>query len=410
MLDHKYVTTIISISLCAFLQACERHAQSSEVTQTVVKSSANGELVLAPQAVSLANIQSSPIKSEPGTSDIKTTGEIKAPEPNVFHISSLVVGRVVADNANLGDVIKKGQILARVQNPEVTKLAGEYIHQLHLNEVAQQQAESKLNLAQKNLDRLSQLNKEGIVPQKDVYAAQNAKELNEIELHGLKEHTIHITAETRELLRQYGVSLDETKDITKVPSSSPLKSPRAGVIIDKSVTVGDVVDNSKPLYVVADLSDVWLDINIFDKDIAKIKTGEPVVFRSDSLPGKTFQGTISYVKPQAGDTRTFVARAVFKNPALVLKPGMFGQVEVLKVVGPTSAYVPDSALQNYNNETFVFIDQGSGRYLKRKVEVGERILDGYLVKSGLTTGEHVVTNGALTLKAELFKSQVGQGE
>jgi membrane fusion protein, heavy metal efflux system len=412
-MSHKIASLLTIFCTTLFLQGCERHAQSSEVA--VLPSSKNGVaggntdvVVLNAKAAELSGIKSSLIVSEPGTAQIKTTGEVKAAEPNVFHISCLVTGRVVADNANLGDFIKPGQVLALVQNPEVTKIAGDYIHQLHQNEVEQQQAKAKLALAEKNLERLSQLNKEGITPQKDVLTAQNAKEMIEIELGGLKEHTIHIRAETKELLHQYGVEMSQADDIHKVPSSSPLRSPKAGVIIEKSITLGDVVDTTKPLYIVADLSTVWLDINVFDKDISKVKLGQTVVFRSESMPGRAIQGHISYIQPQAGDNKTFVARAVLTNPGAILKPGMFGQVDIVTNNVSRAAYVPDSALQQYNNESFVFLDRGDGHYLKRRITLGQRIMDGYLVLSGISAGERVVTAGALTLKAEMLKDTSGQ--
>ncbi|CAN5663939.1 efflux RND transporter periplasmic adaptor subunit [soil metagenome] len=400
----------ISLILLAtmFLHGCEHHAQSSEVVQSVVKPTS--DVVLSQKAAELSGIKSSLIVSEPGNSEIKTTGEVKAAEPNVFHISCMVTGRVISDKANLGDYIKAGQVLAEVQNPEVTKIAGDFIHQLHQNEVEQKQSHAKLTLAEKTLERVTQLNREGITPQKDVLMAQNAKEMIGIELQGLKEHVIHINSETRALLKLYGVQLSEAEDIRHMPSSSPLRSPKAGVIIEKTITLGDVVDTTKPLYVVADLSTVWLDVNVFDKDIGKVQVGQTAVFKSDSLPGKTIIGHISYIQPQAGDNKTFVARAILNNPGFVLKPGMFGQVDIVTKNISRGAYVPDSALQQFNNESFVFIDRGKGNFVKRKIVLGQRIMDGYLVKSGLSVGERVVTSGSLTLKAELLKGTIGQGE
>jgi membrane fusion protein, heavy metal efflux system len=413
MAANKPNPTNISLILFAamFLHGCERHAISSEVLPRSTKPGVTGTAVtINPKAAELSGIKSSLIFSEPGSTQIRTTGEIKAAEPNVFHISCMVTGRVVADKANLGDYIKAGQVMAQVQNPEVTRVAGDYMHQLHQNEVEQRQAQARLALADKTLDRVNQLNKEGIAPMKDVLAAQNSRDMIQIELQGLKEHVIHINSETKALLKQYGVQLSEAEDIRHMPSASPLRSPKAGVIIEKSITLGDVVDTTKPLYVVADLSTVWLDINVFDKDIGKVQIGQTVQFRSDSLPGKTVTGHISYIQPQAGDNKTFVARAVLTNPGMLLKPGMFGQVDIITQNSSRAAYVPDSALQQFNNESFVFIDRGSGNYVKRRIELGQRIMDGYLVKSGLSVGERVVTAGALTLKAEMLKGSIGESD
>lgn len=260
--------------------------------------------------------------------EIKTTGEIKAVEQNVYHISCMVAGRVTADKASVGDVIKAGQVLAEVQNPEVTKIAGDYVHQMHQNEIEQQETQAKLALADKTLERTIQLNKEGITPDKDVLAAQNARDIINIDLKGLQEHTLHLTSETKALLRQYGVQLKDADDIRKTPSASPLRSPKAGVVIEKSVTIGDVVDAAKPLYVVADLSKVWLDINVSNKDVDKVKIGQTVAFRTESLRGRVISGKISSIQTKVGDDKSFTARAVLVNPGPLLKPGMFGQVSI----------------------------------------------------------------------------------
>jgi cobalt-zinc-cadmium efflux system membrane fusion protein len=87
---------------------------------------------------------------------------------------------------------------------------------------------------------------------------------------------------------------------------------------------------------------------------------------------------------------------------------MFGQAEISSVSGPGAPYVPDSAIERYGDDTFVFLDKGKNHFEKRKVNLGSRIKDGYQIKSGIAYGERIVTSGALTLKAELFKNQVSQ--
>ncbi len=366
-------------------------------------------ITLSPQAAANAEIKSQPLKEMSYTSDIKTTGELKADENHVFHINSMVGGRVTEDKVNLGDLIHQGQTLAVVQNLEVTKLIGEYIHQKHSNEILASQLNSRLELANKNLERLNKLADEGIAPQKDVLTARNAVDQLTIELKGVKEHDIHLTSETEAMLSAYGKHL-RNYDSHKIDSDSPLTAPRAGIIIKKTITLGDVVSTTEPLYVVADLSDIWLDITIYDKDLAQIKIGQAVTFVSDSLPGHKFDGKISYIQPLAGDTRTFLARAVLPNRGLLLKPGMFGNATIHTNRKETLPYVADNAIQRYGKDVFVFADMGGGKYQKCSIELGERLLDGHLVKSGISSGAAVVNNGGLTLKAEFLRKINGASE
>jgi RND family efflux transporter MFP subunit len=170
-----------------------------------------------------------------------------------------------------------------------------------------------------------------------------------------------------------------------------------------------VVNPAEILYVVADLSQVWLDIAVYDKDLEKIKEGQIVNFRSDSVPGVIFTGTINYIQPAAGDaTKTFLARVVLPNPQLVLKPGMFGQAEILAKANAPLPYLPDRSLQKYRNENFVFVQLTDGSFEKHVVVLGNRVDDGYLIVSGITPGEQVVGSGSFKLKSELMKSEIGQ--
>jgi multidrug efflux pump subunit AcrA (membrane-fusion protein) len=156
--------------------------------------------------------------------------------------------------------------------------------------------------------------------------------------------------------------------------------------------------------VVADLSDIWLDITIYDKDLAQVKIGQNATFVSDSLGGRKFDGKISYIQPLAGDSsRTFLARAVLPNRQMALKPGMFGTAIIHTHRKEYLPYVADSSVQRYGKEIFVFEDMGGGKFAKRPIELGERLLDGYLIKSGLRSGAPLVNSGSLTLKAEFLK-------
>jgi membrane fusion protein, heavy metal efflux system len=407
--------TMVVILICglSLLTACEKHSTTSSelpanstVPAALKKpSGAVDEIILTEIADRNARISAEPLHLMKYQRDIKTTGEIKADENRVFHINSMVAGRVFEDRVKLGDIIKEGQVLALVQNIEVVRIYGDYIHQKHQNEVQIRQVISKSELAKTTLDRVTQLANDGIAPQKDVLAAQNACDQLAIELKGVREHQTHLVSETQALLAAYGKTLRASdEDGSKIDNESPMIAPRGGVVIKKNITKGDVVNSTEPLYVVADLSSVWLDITIYDKDLAYIQVGESISFTSDSLPGKVFKGKIDYIQPVAGDsTRTFLARASLPNPGLALKPGMFGTALIHTSKSENLPYVPDSAVQRYGDETFVFEETGVDRYRKRKVELGDRILDGYLVKSGISDGQRIVVNGSLSLKAELLK-------
>jgi len=413
--EHFYVKELISrivfSIICVNLIACSQ--QNSNLSSGSISVPGHNQIRLSKQALDSAQLEILTIKSRPDQVKITTTGEIKADENRVFHINSIVAGRVMTDNVVLGKIIARDEQLAVIQNLEVTRTYGDYIHQAHQNNIDIAQVQARLDLVKKTVQRLSRLSQEGIVAEKDLLSAENQEKILEIDLKGLREHERHLKAESKALLAAYGVSLEveEKKGLEHMNSGSPLLSPRSGVIIQKNVTVGDVVNPSQILYVVADLSQVWLDIAVYDKDLEKIKEGQSVIFRSDSVPGITFNGQINYIQPAAGDaTRTFLARAVLSNPHTTLKPGMFGQVDIFTSSNRTLPYLPDKALQKYGNENFVFVQIDDGRFEKRLVTIGDRIDDGYFIANGIIPGEQVVGAGSFKLKSELLKSEIGQDE
>jgi cobalt-zinc-cadmium efflux system membrane fusion protein len=415
----RLTTALMIVLQCLSLQALTACHHNTEVPESTAATSrlpkqepqvTSDTVTLNAEAAATAKIQMLDVQGKNQSAEIKTTGEIKADEGRVFHINSIVSGRVTKDAVTLGQMIKEGQILAVVQNLEVSKVYGQFIHDSHQNDVAIRQAQERLDLYKKNLDRAKVLFDEGIGAQKDVTQAQNQVNLTEIELSGLTEHTVHLKAEAEALLSAYGVKLKESTDAHYIETGSPLRAPRSGVVVAKNITMGDVVTADQPLYVVADLSKVWLDVSVFDKDLESITIGQKVYFRSDSLPKQVFEGTVNYIPPSATNMRTFTARAVLENPKLILKPGMFGQVSIEKSSSKTMAYLPDSAIQKFGTETFAFVDLGNNRYQKRLLDLDERLGDGYLLKSGVKVGERVAGEGSFKLKSELLKSQVGQDE
>jgi RND family efflux transporter MFP subunit len=223
-------------------------------------------------------------------------------------------------------------------------------------------------------------------------------------VRGLLEHATHIRSEAATMLAAYGVKLPPLHDET-IQSAGPVVTPRAGVIIKKNVTVGDVVSSTEPMYVVADLSKVWLDLAVYDKQLMSVREGSTAVFTSDSLPGKRFSGRITYFKPATEEgSGTFVARVEMPNPKLLLKPGMIGEVKVEHESATAYPFVPEGALQKYGNDAFVFIDEGHGLYKKQSISLDSHLSDGYLVKAGVSPGDQIVVKGSFMLKAELLKA------
>ena len=398
---------IVLVLCCIVAGGCQRESGVPRSDPTKENSAPPDAQVvqLSADAIKSFGIEEGTVGERPNTTIIKTTGEIKADDNRVFHINALTGGRVVSDKVQLGDVIQSGQTLAVLQNQEVVKIYGDFRHQFHQNEIEIALSKTRARLATKNYERISSLYKEKIASEREFIKAEADKELEEETLKGLQKHSRHIVEEARALLRAYGVNIQDTS-AERIESVCPVTAPAGGVIIEKNITVGDIVSSAQPLYVVGDLSQVWMDVNVYDKQLQDMKLGSKVRFTTDSLPGRVIQGTITFIKAFTDSSATFTARANIVNPGLALKPGMRGQVEIIESSGSARPFVPDGALQKYQDECFVFVVDSGRCYRKQDVKIEHQVSGGYLV-SGVVPGQKIVTDGSFTLKAELMKRLSG---
>lgn len=381
-----------------------------EAEEEVEEKAPANVIQLAPEALRTSGIQTVMVERQTETSPIMTTAEIKANENKVFHINSFATGRVIQDNVLLGDMIHTGQILATVQNLDVAKIQADYIHELHQNEIEIQKAQTSLALAQKNLERERRLLAEGISPRKDYQQAETEVALARADVEGETEHQIHIKAEGKALLGAYGMKPGSVHS-ESIRTGTPVTAPRSGIVTKKNITMGDMVTPEMVMYEVADLSQIWLDITVYPKDLSSIREGQTVRFTTDSIPGKQFTGIINYLQPTTDETsKTYVARAFLDNSQGLLRPGMFGQVQINQELSQTKAFVPEVAVQKYGRESFVFIPLEKNRFRKQTVVLGSKVAGGYIVNKGLEPGDKVVGKGSFTLKAEMLKSQFAEEE
>lgn len=364
---------------------------------------------LSPEAERVSGITLITVGTRPGQRELTTQGEIRADENRVFHISAMASGRMIQDYVNLGEQVRQGQTLAVIQNPELIRVQAASIHELHANELAIKQAQAKLMLALENSKRERKLFDSGISPRKDWQQASTEARIARTELQSLQEHNTHIRSEAKAMLGAYGVGFNPNSETLR--SGSPLTAPKAGIVTRKNVTVGDTVSPEQTLYEIADLSQVWLDLTIYANEVAKLRPGSPVSFQSDSLPGRVFNGTVNYIQSEAmPKSQTFLVRAFLNNASGLLKPGMFGQATIQQTEGQSMPFVPESAIQTYGKETFVFVPVGQGQYRKQTVRKGTAADGGYLIEQGLEAGTKVVGKGGFTLKAEMLKREFAEEE
>lgn len=189
-----------------------------------------------------------------------------------------------------------------------------------------------------------------------------------------------------------------------------LRSPVAGQVIERTAVAGEATDEQTALYTVADLSSMWLELNVPERDAALLSSGLPVLFTADGLPGQGFRGELTWISSQVDDrTRTVKARAVLANGHGRIRAKMFGAARIAIRRNSEVLSVPDKAVQTDGCCQLVFVRRDPMVFEPRKVTLGAAA-NGYVeILDGLARGEPVVTTGSFLMKTEILKSNIGAG-
>jgi cobalt-zinc-cadmium efflux system membrane fusion protein len=260
-------------------------------------------------------------------------------------------------------------------------------------------AKSRQELALSNLKREETLFEKKVSPEKDVLRAR--QELSEVEADLLL---------VKEKFRLLGIDVSQV-DLQKNRGGInhpllPIPSLIDGVVLEKSVIQGEVVSPEKALFTVADLSTLWVLIDLYEQDAPRLKTGTAVKVSVTAFPDKDFRGTLSYIGDVVDEkVRKVTARVTVANTSGILKPGMFAIVLIntKAAEGKKMLAVPEEAVFLDGSERYIFIREGDGRFVVRRVSVGPASDTKIEIKEGLKMGEEVVTKGVFTLKSELKK-------
>jgi cobalt-zinc-cadmium efflux system membrane fusion protein len=330
---------------------------------------------------------------------IETTGVIIPNETRVAKIRPLSKGRIQTVFVRLGTRVKAGQPLAIVDNIELGELLSEYKTAVaELNK-----AETAKNLKQHSLDRAKKLIDLGAI-------AQTEYENREAEYKDTEATLASQATEVdklKEKIRRFGNS-----NLASISSSrSTLLAPTNGSIIKLDAGEGEIVQEDQELFTIADLSTVWVEADIREKDLASIRIGLPVKIITEAYPDQSFNTTISSISELLDvKTRTIKVRCELPNSDGRLRLQMFVRVIVETTTTASALMIPSKAVEMEGNRTYVFVAAGPTSFAKRFVTVGDEVGGSVKILDGLRPGEKLVTEGAFVLKSELAKSTFQEEE
>ncbi len=351
----------------------DNHDEEGKIKMTAEVQKQNGVAVSVAKKMRLAGV-------------ISVTGKVEANADKIAHVSPRISGKVITVSASLGDSVSAGQSLATLDSVEL----GEALNRYH-------QSKTKLALAQANMERIKTLVEKKIAARKDIFLAETDFKTTQTELH---------TDEER--LSLYGVSTADLKGETRKRPLLPVKSPISGTVTEKHAIVGELSDPSKSLYTVADLSSVWVVVDINEKDLARIHRGQAAVVAVGAFPDLRLKGRITYIADLVDQaSRTVKARIEVTNPGRKLKPEMFATVELaLPADAPPVVAVPEDALQDLDGKKVVFVAENESGFAARTVQTGRSVGGLIEIVSGLKESDTYAVKGAFILKSEIKKKEM----
>ena len=347
-------------------------------------------LKLSAEAIEAAGIKVEELAAQEISEQLTVTATIRPNQDRITHVAPRVPGRIVKVHVNLGDRVKAGQALAVLDSLDVGEAHSSYL-----------QAKTQLAVAKADFERAEKLHGDQIIAQKDHLRA-----------HAEYEKAKASFAAAGDKLRMLGVGTTPADDGRAV-STFPLTTPFAGTVIEKHAILGELAQPDKQMFTVADLSKLWIEANLFEKDLGRVKTGAEAMVTVDAYPGESFQGTLTYIAAVVDkESRTVQARVEVANPGGRLKPEMFATAAIrtsgtVGVAGKAKTLLlPQEAVVLMQGQPTAFVEEHGG-FEPRAVELGEKLRDRVVIKNGLQAGERVVTAGTYALKARLLKSQIG---
>jgi cobalt-zinc-cadmium efflux system membrane fusion protein len=372
---------VAAVVMLALVSAC----RDPEVRAKSIRSPSPGGLRLSAALLQSGQVRIEPVRAAPERITVRTSGKAGFDLEHLSYVSSPLVGRVVDIRARLGEHVEAGQTLAVIDSPDLGSASSEFI-----------KARADLTLAQRANELAQQLWAAKAMARKDVQRAEDEYVKAKTDLRRTRERLLSLSVPEAEL--------DRPLDALHVRSQFNLTAPIGGTVVERNVTLGQIVggDPAQRLYVVADLTQLWVTADIYEKDLPLIHPGEEVRVHAAPWPQERFQGRIDYVGDTVDPTtRTVKVRLTVDNRRLLLKPEMFVTASIHTGGTTVVLTVSLAAVHGEGSEhPYVFTALENDRFERRPVTLGAKSEERVAITAGLTAQDRVVTDGSILLNAE----------
>jgi Cu(I)/Ag(I) efflux system membrane fusion protein len=322
-----------------------------------------GHVSLSPTQRVMANVATVAVKQASLNKEINAVGIVQYDQSRQAKVTAWIAGRIDQLHVNtVGAYVAKDKPVAEIYSPDLLATQQEYL-----------------------------------------LAVKSREQLKSSPIPSISQNGDGLVASAKQRLMLFGVKESQIAELEKAGKPNirlPIYTPLSGVVIEKMVQQGQYVNTGDALFNIADLSTVWVEIEVYENEFPNIHVGQQVEIKSQSFPGKPFTGRIAFIYPFLDPkTRTVKARVEMPNPGMKLKPDMFVNA-VIKVPLGSAIVVPVTAVMDTGKRQVVWVEGSPGMFEPRDVQVGQQTDDKVQIMSGLKVGDKVAVSGGYLIDSE----------
>ena len=365
----------------ATLAGCTQEKSKSAAQQV------RDPLSVTPSAELLGQLKLSEVSTQPVAETLRVSGRIDFDEQRLARIGATVTGRVTDIDALLGQSVKKGEVLAKLNSSELSS-----------QQLAYLKARAQLELNRRNAERAKALFEADVIGAAELQRRESEYQISKAETRAASDQL--------QLLGVGTAAIDRLARQGEVNSVTPVVSTLNGVVVERTLAQGQVVQPADSLFVVADLSRLWAVAQVPEQQVSQVKAGQSVSIEVPALANEKLVGKLIFVGQTIDpETRTVLVRTELDNRDGRLKPAMLASM-LIEAKPVNRLVVPAGAVVRENDEDHVFVAEGEGAFRLAKVKLGPEHAGVRVVLSGLKGGEKLVVDGAFHLNNERNRQEM----
>lgn len=364
----------------------------------------NKRIVLTEAQEKNAKIQTSPLSVMDIELQITIPAQFKARNQSIERIYSPIDGKITNVFVEPGAILKIGQPIVQIKSDAISQIQLEFLEKILDIDANINELRAQYNLSLQNYNRERTLYNEKISSRADYEAANAQLRKDKANLDALSIKRSSLINVYRQRLAVYGGTIDNVIKTKQIYPYITIKATKNGVLLERKVNPGEIVEQNRELFNLADLKTIWLVGYAFEKDSPYLHLGEAVTGTIEEST-ETINGVLSYVSPILDNTtKTLEVRADIPNKNFKIKPNMYAEMYVNTGIAHVLA-IPTDAVEKFGDYNFAYVKIAPHTYEERKVETGKKNDQYTEVLSGIKAGEKVVTRGSFELLGESIKKQ-----